>query len=133
MIKDFEVDNVKQSTASRLLHQMEDRVHGTKAISNVIAKAHKTWLSDKGINTRAASSQVLIDYLTVSPDPSCLFLLHEPETPQTGGANKGRPKKTSPMRVVTKDFNSQVLETEMIPQMSAEQYAIARRKALRLP
>jgi hypothetical protein len=37
------------------------------------------------------------------------------------------------MRVVTKDFNSQVVETEMIAQMSAEQYAIARRKALYLP
>jgi hypothetical protein len=36
------------------------------------------------------------------------------------------------MRVVTKDFNSQVVETEMIPQMSAEQYTIARRKALYL-
>jgi hypothetical protein len=30
------------------------------------------------------------------------------------------------MRVVTKDFNSQVVETEMIPDMSAEQYAKAR-------
>jgi hypothetical protein len=28
------------------------------------------------------------------------------------------------MRVVTKDFNSQVGETEMISQMSAEQYEI---------
>jgi hypothetical protein len=37
------------------------------------------------------------------------------------------------MRVVTKYFNSQVVETEMIPQMSAEQYAIAHRKALYLP
>jgi hypothetical protein len=27
MIKDFEVANVKLSTASRLLHQMEDRVY----------------------------------------------------------------------------------------------------------
>jgi hypothetical protein len=53
--------------------------------------------------------------------------------PLTGGAKKGRPKKTSPMRVVTKDFNSQVVETEMIPQMSAEQYAIAFRKAMFLP
>jgi hypothetical protein len=34
------------------------------------------------------------------------------------------------MRVVTKDFNSQVVETEMITQMSAEQYTVARRKAL---
>jgi hypothetical protein len=51
----------------------------------------------------------------------------------TGGAKKGRPKKTSPMRVVTKDFKSQVAETEMIPQMPAEQYAIAHRKALYLP
>jgi hypothetical protein len=60
-------------------------------------------------------------------------MLHDPETPLTGGAKKGRPKKSSPMRVVTKYFNSQVVETEMIPQMSAEQYAIARRKALYLP
>jgi hypothetical protein len=37
------------------------------------------------------------------------------------------------MRVVTKDFNSQVVETEMIQQISAEHYAIARRKALYLP
>jgi hypothetical protein len=37
MIKDSEVANVKQSTASRLLHQMEDRVYNPKAISNVIA------------------------------------------------------------------------------------------------
>jgi hypothetical protein len=36
------------------------------------------------------------------------------------------------MRVVTKDFNSQVVETEMIPQISAEQYATARRKVLSL-
>jgi hypothetical protein len=128
MITDFEVSNVKPSTASRLLHQMEDRVYDPKAISNVIAT--KTWLSDRGINTRAASAQVLTDYITVSPDTSCVFLLNEPETPLTGGAKKGRPKKTSPMRVVTKDFNSQVVETEMIPQMSAEQYAISRRKAL---
>jgi uncharacterized protein YlbG (UPF0298 family) len=133
MIKDFEVANVKPSPASHLLHQMEDRVYDPKAISNVIAKAQKTWLSDRGINTRAASAQVLIDYLTVSPDTSCAFLLHDPETPLTGGAKKGRPKKTSPMRVVTQDFNSQVVETEMIPQMSADQYAIARRNALYLP
>jgi precorrin-6B methylase 1 len=37
------------------------------------------------------------------------------------------------MRVVTKDFNSQVVETEIIPQISADQYAIARTKALYLP
>jgi hypothetical protein len=37
------------------------------------------------------------------------------------------------MRAVTKDFNSQAVETEMIPQISAEQHAIARRKALYLP
>jgi hypothetical protein len=93
MIKDFEVVNIKPSTASHLLHQMEDRVYDLKAIYNVIAKAQKTWLSDRGINTRAASAQVLIDYLTVSPDTSCVFLLHDPETPLTGGAKKGRPKK----------------------------------------
>jgi hypothetical protein len=68
MIKDFEVANVKPSTASRLLHQMEDHVYDPKAISSIIAKAQKTWLSDRGINTKAASAQVLIDYLTVSPD-----------------------------------------------------------------
>jgi hypothetical protein len=33
---------------------------------------------------------------------------------------------------MTKDFNSQVVETEMIPQMSVEQYAIAHRKAMYL-
>jgi hypothetical protein len=48
MIKDFEVANVKSSTASRIFHQMEDRVYDPNAISNVIAK---TWLSDRGINT----------------------------------------------------------------------------------
>jgi hypothetical protein len=36
-----------------------------------------------------------------------------------GGAKKGRPKKSSPMRVVTKDFNIQVVETELIPDMLA--------------
>jgi hypothetical protein len=93
MINDFKVANVKPSIASRLLHQMEDRVYDPKAISNIIAKAQKTWLSDMGINTRAASAQVQIDYLTVFPDTSCVFLLHDPETPLTGGAKKGRPKK----------------------------------------
>jgi hypothetical protein len=41
MIKDFKVVNAKPPTASHLLHQMEDRVYDTKAISNVIAKAQK--------------------------------------------------------------------------------------------
>jgi hypothetical protein len=112
MINDFEVANVKPSTDSRLFHQMEDHVYDPKDISNVIAKAQKTWLSDRGINTKASSAQVLIDYLTVSPDNSCVFLLHDPETPLTGGAKKGRPKKTL-MRVVTKDFNSQVVQTHV--------------------
>jgi hypothetical protein len=93
MIKDFEVANVKPSTASHLLQQMQDRFYDPKAISNIIAKGQKTWLSDRGISTRAASAQVLIDYLTVSPDTSCVFLLHDPETPLNGGAKKGRPKK----------------------------------------
>jgi hypothetical protein len=35
MIKDFEVDNVKPFTDSRLLHHMEDCVCHPKAISNV--------------------------------------------------------------------------------------------------
>jgi hypothetical protein len=133
MIKDFEVANVKTSTTSRLLHQMKYRVYDPKAISNIIAKAQKTWLSDRGVNTKAASAQVLIDHLTVSPDTSCVFLLHDPETPLTGGAKKGRPKKSSPMRAATKDFNSQVVETEIIPEISADQYATAPREALYLP
>jgi hypothetical protein len=37
------------------------------------------------------------------------------------------------MRVVTKYFNSQIVKTEMIPQISAEQYATAHRKELYLP
>jgi hypothetical protein len=88
MIKDFEVANVKPSTASCLLNQMEDRVFDPKAISNVITKAQERWISDRGINTRAASAQVLIDYITVSPDTSCVFLLRDPENPLTGGAKK---------------------------------------------
>jgi uncharacterized protein YlbG (UPF0298 family) len=133
MIKDFEVANVKPSTDSCLLHQMEDRVCDSKAVSNDIAKAQKTWLLYRGINTKATSAQVLIKYLTVSDDTSCVVLLHDPATPLTGAAKKGRPKKYSPMRVVTKDFNSQVVETEMIPQMSGEQYAIAQKKEIYLP
>jgi predicted DNA-binding WGR domain protein len=92
MMKYFEVSNVKSSTASRLLHQMEYRVYDPKAISNVIAKAQKTWLLYRGINTKAASAEVLICHLTVSPDTSCVFLLHNPDTPLTGVAKKGRAK-----------------------------------------
>jgi uncharacterized protein (DUF1800 family) len=93
MIKDFEVANLNPSTASSILHQMEDMFYDPKAISNFISKAQKPWLSDRGINTRAASAQVLIDYLTVSPDTSCVFLLHDPEMPLNGGAKKGHPQK----------------------------------------
>jgi uncharacterized protein YlbG (UPF0298 family) len=134
MTKDFEVANVKPSTASRLLHQMDNRIYDPKAIiSNVVAKANKTWLSERGIDTNAASAQVLVDYLAVSPDCSCVFLLHDPDSALMGGAKKDRPKKSSPMRVVTKDFNSHGVETELIPDMSAEQYAEARREVRDLP
>jgi hypothetical protein len=95
MLKDFEVANVKPSTAYRLLHQIDHRVYDPKAISNSIIKAKNTWLSDRGINTKAASAQVLVDYLTVSPDTSCIFLGHDPDSTLTGGAKKGRPKKSS--------------------------------------
>jgi hypothetical protein len=67
MLKDFEVANVKPSTASLLLHQIDDRFYDPKAaISNIIIKAKNTWLSDRGINTKVASAQVLVDYLTIS-------------------------------------------------------------------
>jgi hypothetical protein len=58
MIKDIEIANVKPSTASHLLYQMEDRVYDPEAISNVIAKVQKTWLSDRGVNTKAASTKL---------------------------------------------------------------------------
>jgi hypothetical protein len=77
-LKYFDVANVKPSTDSPLLHQMDGHVYDPKVISNVIAKAQKTWLSDRGINTTAASAQVLIDYLIVSPDTCCIFLLRDP-------------------------------------------------------
>jgi hypothetical protein len=50
-----------------------------------------------------------------------------------GGPKKGRLKKSSPMRVATKYFNSEVVETEMVPDKSAEQCTIARRKVIYLP
>jgi hypothetical protein len=50
MLKDFEVANANPSTASRLLNQIDDHVYGPKAISNSIAKAQKTWLSDRGMH-----------------------------------------------------------------------------------
>jgi hypothetical protein len=61
------------------------------------------------VRANLQSAQVLVDYLTVSPDSSCAFLLHDPDSPLTGATEKGRPKKSSPMRVVTKDFNSKVV------------------------
>jgi hypothetical protein len=119
MIKDFEVVIVKTSC---LLYQMGDQVYDPKAISNVMVKSKKMLISERVINTKAASAQVLVDYLTVSPDCSCVFLLHDPDSALMGGTKKCRPKKSSPMRVVTKDVNTQVVETELILDMSAELY-----------
>jgi hypothetical protein len=104
---------------------MEDRLYDPKAISNIISKAQKTWLSDRGLNTKDAPAQVLLDYLTVCPDSSCVFLLHDPESYLTDGPKKGGPKKSPPMRVMRKYFNSEVVETEMVPYMSSEQYTLA--------
>jgi hypothetical protein len=110
MLKDFEVANVKPSTASSLLHHIDDRVYHPKAIFNIIAKAQKAWLSNRGINTKTASAQVLVDYLSVSLNNSCVFLLHEPDSTLTGSTKKVKPKKSSPMRGVVKDFNIQVIQ-----------------------
>jgi citrate lyase synthetase len=73
MIKYFEVANVKPPTASRLLHQMDGRAYDPKDISNVVAKANQMCLSKRGIFTKAASAQMLVYYLMVSPDCSCVF------------------------------------------------------------
>jgi hypothetical protein len=70
---------------------MDDHIYDPKAVSNYIAKSHKTWLSDRGINTKAIFAHVLIDYLTVSLDNSCIFLLHDPDSPLMSGAKRGRP------------------------------------------
>jgi hypothetical protein len=40
---------------------MDDRVYAPKAISNVVARSKKTWLSVRGIDTKAAPAQVLVD------------------------------------------------------------------------
>jgi hypothetical protein len=42
-------------------------------ISNVIVKAQHIWLSDRGTKTKDTSAQVMIDYLTVSTDTSCII------------------------------------------------------------
>jgi hypothetical protein len=67
---------------------MDDCVYDPKTISNIIVKSQKTWLSDRYINTKAASVQVLIDYLSVYPDTSCILLIHVPDSSLTGGAKK---------------------------------------------
>jgi hypothetical protein len=59
---------------------------------------------------RQKSAQILVDYYTVSPDTSCVLLLHDPDLTLTGGAKTGRPNKSSPMRVMTNNFNIQVVE-----------------------
>jgi hypothetical protein len=63
-----------------------------KDIWDIIANVQQTWLSDRGINTKATSAQVFIDYLTVSTGTSFILFLHDPETSLTGGAKKGRHK-----------------------------------------
>jgi hypothetical protein len=98
----------------------------TIPMSYPIVFPKKTWLSDRSIDTSSSSAQVLVDSLSVSQDTKCVFLLHDPYSPLTGGSKKGRPKKSLPMRVATKDFNSQVVETEMVPEMPVYQHAIAR-------
>jgi hypothetical protein len=80
-----------------------------------------------------AFTQVLTDYLDVSLDTICLFLLHEPDSPLNRGTRIGRPKKSSPVMVVAKYFNIKVLEIEMVPDMSAEQYTIALGKVIKSP
>jgi hypothetical protein len=50
MLNDFEFANAKPFTASRVLHHMYDHIYDPNAISNIIAKSQKTWLSDRGIN-----------------------------------------------------------------------------------
>jgi hypothetical protein len=130
MLKDVEITNVKPYTASLLLHHMEDCMYDPKATSNSIVKAQKTWLPDRGFNTKATSAQVLVDYLMVSPDSSFAFLLRSPGMPLAGGAKTGRPKKSSSMRIATKYFNCEVVETGIVLETCAEQYAIARRKVI---
>jgi hypothetical protein len=132
MIKDFDVANVKPSTASCLLHQMEDCFYYPKAISNVIAKAKKHGFQ-MGVSTPELplpKSWLIISQFLLTLVAYFCFMIQKRlwlVVPR-----KVVPKN-SPMTVVKKYFNSQVVETEMIPQMSAEQYAIARRKALYLP
>jgi hypothetical protein len=46
----------------------------------VLPKHRRPIFSDRGINTKAASAQVLVDYLNVSLDTSCIFLLHNPDS-----------------------------------------------------
>jgi hypothetical protein len=48
MVNDFQVISIKPSTDYCLLCKMDDRICDPKSVSNMVAKAQKTWFREWG-------------------------------------------------------------------------------------
>jgi Zn-dependent oligopeptidase len=93
MVKQFAMTNSSPSTCVLMLHRMDDRLYDVQTISNILNKAKKSMLEEKGVKTSSTKSHQLVDYLMTNPDTNAAIFVHDPSSALIGGRQKGWPSK----------------------------------------
>jgi hypothetical protein len=137
MVKQFAMMNASPSTSVIMLHCMEDRLYGVQTVANILNKAKKGLLEEKGVDTSSTKAQQLIGFLMTNPNPNSVIVIHDPSSSLLGKRQKGRPnkKRENNLVLMMKMSNKEATAEELVfhREYTLDDYAEARRHALYLP
>jgi hypothetical protein len=136
-VKQFAMTNSSPSTCVRMLHRMDDRLYDVQTVANIINKAKKSLLKEKGVDTSSTKAQQRVYCLMNNPDTNAVIVIHNPLSALIGGRQKGRPNKKREHHLVLlmKMSNKEAPVEELVfdREYTAGDYAQACRNALYLP
>jgi hypothetical protein len=137
MVKQFSMTDASPSTCVRILHRMNDRLYDVQTVANILNKAKKGLLEEKGVDPSSTKAQQLIEFLMTNPNTNSVIVIHDPLSSLIGKRQKGRPnkKRENQLVLMMKMSNKEATAEELVfhREYTLDDYAEAQRHALYLP
>jgi hypothetical protein len=136
MVKQIAMMNSSTSTCVRMLHRMDDPSYDVQNVANILNKANKSLLEEKGVDMSSTKVQQLVDYIMTNPDTNAVIVIHDDSSAIICGIQKGRPNKKRETHLVLlmKMSNKEASVEELVfdREYTVDDYAQKRHHALYL-
>jgi hypothetical protein len=116
MVKQFAMTNSSPSTCVWMLHMMDDRLYDVQIVANILNKAKKSLLEEKGVDVSSTKAQQLVDYIMTNPYTNVVIVINDPSSALIGGRQNGWPnkKRENHLVLLMKMSNKEATSEELV-------------------